>query len=167
MTTDPLPPVPKPIRDEYLLLVADLDRVIDSLSRRLHRFIRCAPGCSSCCRNFSVLPLEAALIAGSTGSSSSVSNTHDLCPLLANDRCSCYVQRPLICRTQGLPIGYIDETSEQIEVSACPLNFSDDHPFEYEDLLLLDSFNSRLATLNFNYCREAGIAADLRLPLRR
>ena len=92
-------------------------------------------------------------------------SSDELCPLLDNDRCSIYAQRPLICRTQGLPIGYIDEDNERIEVSACPLNFPEGHPFEYDDLLLLDTFNSRLAALNRSYCRAAEIATDLRLPL--
>lgn len=165
MIPAPLPPVPKTIRDEYRALVLDLDRLIVTLSQRLRSFINCGPGCSSCCRKFSVLPLEAALIAGPPAPSVRSIGGEEQCPLLDNNRCTIYQQRPLICRTQGLPIGYVDETNEQIEVSACPLNFSEDHPFEYDDLLLLDPFNSRLAALNRSYCQKAGLAADLRLPL--
>jgi len=88
-----------------------------------------------------------------------------LCPLLKNDHCSIYPHRPLICRTQGLPIGYIDEIIEQIEVSACPLNFAEDHPFEYDDLLLLDPFNIRLSRLNEIYCQAAGIDEQTRVAL--
>lgn len=160
-----LPPVPKTIRDEYAALVSDLDRLIVTLSTRLRSFINCAPGCSSCCRKFSIWPLEAALISGSPAFSGRSIGGAEQCPLLNDNRCAIYPQRPLICRTQGLPIGYVDETHEQIEVSACPLNFSADHPFEYDDLLLLDPFNSRLAALNHAYCQQSGLAADLRLPL--
>ena len=160
-----LPAVPETIRNEYSALVSDLDRLIVTLSQRLQSFINCAPGCSPCCRKFSVFPLEAALIAGSPTPAVRSIGDDEQCPLLDDNRCSIYPQRPLICRTQGLPIGYVDETNEQIEVSACPLNFSEDHPFEYDDLLLLDPFNARLAALNSSYCQEAGIAADLRLPL--
>ena len=165
MITAPLPPVPETTRNEYGALVSDLDRLMHALSQRLQSFINCAPGCSPCCRKFSVLPLEAALIYGSAPPSLKPISGGEQCPLLANDRCSIYPKRPLICRTQGLPIGYVDETNEQIEVSACPLNFSEDHPFEYEDLLMLDPFNTRLTILNSSYCKEAGIAAHLRLPL--
>ena len=165
MITAPLPPVPETIKNEYVALVSDLDRLILTLSQRLQSFINCAPGCSSCCQKFSILPLEAALIAVPATASLNPISGGEQCTLLEDNRCSIYPQRPLICRTQGLPIGYVDETNEQIEVSACPLNFSDDHPFEYDDLLLLDPFNSRLAALNSSYCQGAGIAADRRLPL--
>lgn len=165
MIPDLLPPVPINIREKYDSLVLDLDRLIVRLSQRLQSFINCAPGCSPCCREFSVLPLEAALIAGSTAAVLKPISDAGHCPLLDDNRCSIYPQRPLICRTQGLPIGYIDEATEQIEVSACPLNFSEDHPFEYDDLLLLDPFNTRLAALNNSYCQKAGIAAGHRLPL--
>lgn len=165
MITPPRSSVPKIIRNEYDSLVVDLDRLIFTLNQKLQGFINCTPGCSSCCRRFSVLPLEAALIAASPAISLRRPSSDDLCPLLENDRCSIYLQRPLICRTQGLPIGYIDEDNERIEVSACPLNFPEDHPFKYDYLLLLDTFNSRLAALNRSYCREAGISTDLRLPL--
>lgn len=165
MITPPRSPVPENIRNEYDSLVAELDRLIFSLTRKLQGFINCNPGCSSCCRRFSVLPLEAALIAASPATTLRRLGSEDLCSFLTNGLCSIYAQRPLICRTQGLPIGYIDEENERIEVSACSLNFPEYHPFEYGDLLLLDTFNSRLAALNRSYCRAAEIATDLRLPL--
>lgn len=165
MIINALPPVPSSITDEYVSLVSDLDRLIVALSQRLQGLITCAPGCSSCCRRFSVLPLEAALLKGTAIAASTRIQGEDSCPFLSEGLCSIYIQRPLICRTQGLPIGYIDETHERIEVSACPLNFAEDHHFDYEDLLLLDPINHRLAALNGSYCQKTGIAADLRLPL--
>ncbi len=164
MFTTTLPPVPRTISKDYNQLVADLDSAIGALQQHLHKFIGCAPGCSSCCKQFSVLPLEAALITGSASVSLQSPRSGELCSQLIDNHCSIYPQRPLICRTQGLPIGYIDEEREQIEVSACPLNFPEDHLFDLPDLLLLDSFNSRLAALNSAYCQAAGIAAETRLP---
>ena len=165
MSTTILPTVPKIISEEYNGLVSDLDSAIGALHQRLQNFIGCAPGCSSCCKKFTVLPLEAALIVGSAGISLQSPGSGERCSLLIDNHCSIYPQRPLICRTQGLPIGYIDEDREQIQVSTCPLNFPEDHLFDHQDLLLLDSFNSRLAALNSTYCRAAGIAAETRLPL--
>lgn len=160
-----LPSIPVPIVNSYNELVAELDLEISRLQQRLQSFIVCGPGCSSCCRKFSVLSLEAALMTGSAGSSADLSGTGQFCGFLADNRCSIYPRRPIICRTQGLPIGYLDEAHEHIEVSACPLNFPTTHQFDYEDLLLLDAFNSRLAVLNSDYCRAAGIDTDLRLPM--
>lgn len=165
MIVTALPSVPASIIDEYVSLVSDLDRLVLALSQDLRHFITCGPGCFSCCRRFAVLPLEAALINGAPITASTRIQDDDSCPFLSEGFCSIYAQRPLICRTQGLPIGYVHETHERIEVSACPLNFSDDHPFDYEDLLLLDPFNHRLAALNLSYCQMAGISADRRLPL--
>ena len=160
-----LPPVPAPIATGYATLIAELDQVISTLEQRLSRLISCGPGCSACCQKFSVVPLEAVLIAGSTAASSPQPDSGEFCALLIDHRCSIYPERPIICRTHGVPLGYLDEAHERIEVSACPLNFPADHPFEYDDLLLLDSFNSRLAALNSAYCRTMGIGAGLRLPL--
>jgi Fe-S-cluster containining protein len=165
MCTTALPPVPEVIAAEYQKLIADLDSAIFTVQQHLQDCISCAPGCSSCCRRFSVLPLEAALIADSAGFPLHPPGRGEYCPHLNDNRCSIYPQRPLICRSQGLPIGYIDEDRAQIEVSACPLNFPEDHPFALEDLLLLDAFNSRLAALNSSYCLMAGIAAGTRLAL--
>ena len=165
MKISDLPPVPEPLKAQYASLVADVDRLIARLSGRLHRFIRCAPGCSSCCRIFNVFAIEGALIAEAAAAVPAASGVDYTCPLLQADRCSIYPRRPLICRTQGLPIGYVDESLEQIEVSACPLNFAEDHPFTHEDLLLLDPFNARLAELNEEYCRAIGIDEGTRVPL--
>lgn len=160
-----LPPVPEPIKAAYRALIADVDRLAADLGIRLQRHIRCGPGCSSCCRVFSVLPLEAALVAEQRGRPRLPANAEDACPLLAEQLCTIYAYRPLICRTQGLAIGYIDEVNEQIEVSACLLNFSEKHPFDYDDLLLIDPFNNRLTELNATYCESAGLDPHRRLVL--
>ncbi len=165
MIQRPLPSVPVPIVNSYTELVAELDLLISRLQQRLQNFIVCGPGCSSCCTKFAVLPLEAALVPGSAGSSADLRGTGEFCRYLVDNRCAIYPRRPIICRTQGMPIGYLDEAHGHIEVSACPLNFPPSHQFDYEDLLLLDAFNSRLAALNSDYCRAAGIDTDLRLPL--
>ncbi len=160
-----LPPVPEPIKAAYRALIAEVDRLTADLSIRLQRYLHCGPGCSSCCRAFSVLPLEAALIAEHRGRPRPPAAARGECPLLAEQRCTIYAWRPLICRTQGLAIGYIDQANEQIDVSACPLNFSEEHPFDYDDLLLIDPFNDRLAALNAIYCEAAGLDPHRRLVL--
>jgi Fe-S-cluster containining protein len=90
----------------------------------------------------------------------------DRCPLLMDALCSVYGARPVICRTQGLPLAYVDAERETIEVSACPLNFPDEYAFTQENLLFLDGFNLRLSELNVTWCREKGLDPERRLPLR-
>lgn len=162
-----LVPVPESLKRVYHELIEEVDRATAQLSTRLQGFVRCAPGCSSCCRSFSVFPLEAALIEDQAGKRQpqQPQQSHQSCPLLIEQRCSVYAQRPLICRTQGLPIAYVDEISEQIEVSACRLNFSDEHPFELDDLFFIDPFNARLAALNSSYCEHGGLVPEARIPI--
>lgn len=168
MNLTDLPPVPSSIQTDYIALIQEVDAQVAALSSLHRSHLRCAPGCSTCCRNFSVSPIEAALIGEQLGLAPmgpSSKTTGDTCRFLIDDLCSIYVYRPLICRTQGLPIGYIDEINERIDVSVCPLNFSADYQFTHEDLLFLDPFNRLLSELSSNYCRETGIDAKSRISL--
>ena len=163
-----LPEPDQDIRLAYLELVREIDLAVSQLSRgRLAGRIGCRPGCSSCCLAFSVLPLEAAMLQRERSPLPAADGLRQdgQCIFLAGGLCSAYPHRPVICRTQGLPLAYIDEILEQIEVSACPLNFPEDDPLEQEDLLLMDSFNERLAALNLLYCQRNGVAPLVRIPL--
>lgn len=79
------------------------------------------------------------------------------CPLLIDNRCSIYESRPLICRTQGLPL-LIEADDEEREVDFCPLNFTgagaiDDLDEDY--LVPLDALNVHLALVNLErYCEN-------------
>lgn len=168
MTLVRLPEPDMDIRLAYLELVREIDLAVSQLSGgRLVGRIGCRPGCSSCCLAFSVLPLEAAMLQqGITPAAAAAGRREEeRCVFLSGGLCSAYQHRPVICRTQGLPLAYVDETLEQIEVSACPLNFAEDAVLEHEDLFFIDSFNERLASLNLLYCRRHGLAPMERIPL--
>ncbi len=84
------------------------------------------------------------------------------CPLLVDDRCAVYESRPLICRTQGLPLLFESEDATQ-EVDFCPLNFTSPDAVEDLDedhLVPLDSINLKLAVVNLNYCIDTGIEKE-------
>jgi uncharacterized protein len=84
------------------------------------------------------------------------------CPLLVDDRCSIYESRPLICRTQGLPLLMETEDGDQ-EVDFCPLNFTETGAVDDLDeghLVPLDAINLRLALLNLEHCRETGVGDE-------
>ena len=79
--------------------------------------------------------------------------------MLVDDRCSIYQSRPLICRTQGLPLLMEAEDGEQ-EVDFCPLNFTEAGAIDDLDedhLVPLDALNMKLALVNLEYCRETGL----------
>jgi hypothetical protein len=92
--------------------------------------MRCAPGCIDCCRqDLTVLVVEALAILLGLARSPSPSPPKegdaaaDRCALLgADDLCTVYPYRPLICRTHGLPV------LEESAVSCCPHNFTENVP---------------------------------------
>lgn len=84
------------------------------------------------------------------------------CPMLVDDRCAIYESRPLICRTQGLPL-LLETEDGEAEVDFCPLNFT--APDAIADLneahlVPLDELNLKLALVNLQHCREKEIAND-------
>lgn len=161
--------------EDYRQLLAALDAEIVRIGALHAATISCGPGCASCCRAFSVLPLEAACLLTAIGALPTTSRERlernlaggdDRCPLLIDDLCSVYAARPVICRTQGLPLAYVDAEREAIEVSACPLNFPDEYAFAPESLLFMDGFNARLSELNHIWCRTQRLDPDRRISLR-
>jgi len=156
---------------QYQQLLIDLETAMDRAAKSTGAgCLRCRPGCVSCCISFAVLPIEAAIlqaaIAGLPRPSSPDRPTENVCPLLIGDLCSVYAARPVICRTQGLALAYVDEEQESIEVSACGKNFAVDFLFQPEMLLFMDSFNDRLFALNMDYCRLWKKAPDRRIPIQ-
>lgn len=160
---------------DYRQLIDSLDAEIARIGEMHGALLSCGPGCAACCLAFSVLPIEAACMRKAIGALPSVSRDrlkknlpgdNERCPLLIDDLCSIYAARPVICRTQGLPLAYVDEERQAIEVSACGLNFPDDHGFAPEHLLFLDEFNARLFSLNHAWCLEQKRTPDRRIPLR-
>ncbi|MHB8150392.1 MAG: YkgJ family cysteine cluster protein [Desulfobulbia bacterium] len=160
---------------EYHQLIAALDAEIARVAQFHAATLSCGPGCASCCRPFSVLPIEAACVREAIASLDTANRERlgrnraegdERCPLLIDDLCAIYAARPVICRTQGLPLAYVDEERQAIEVSACGLNFPDDHVFAPEDLLFLDPFNIRLAELNQAWCSKQNLDPTTRIPLR-
>lgn len=158
----------------YRRLREDLDRAMEIVAGQHAGQLRCGPGCASCCRSFSVLPVEAAALDAAwrrvpvalRGDGQRLTPADDACPFLWQGLCLVYGERPIICRTQGLPIGYVDEERECIEVSACPLNFPVDSELAPEALLVLDPFNARLREVNDAFLLARGLRPDTpRIPL--
>jgi hypothetical protein len=158
--------------EKYWQLVADLEREVLRISACYRDLLKCGPGCCDCCRPFAVFPVEAQIIRSaiinSVGNSlEQAGGSEGFCSLLRNQRCTVYTHRPLICRTQGLPIGYIDHEQGLVEVSACELNFGGyDGQFAVEQLLMMDVFNDRLQEINAQFCTAEDIGPWQRIPIQ-
>lgn len=165
------------MQNGYTKLRNEVDRLAERLTERYTNHLVCRPGCSACCRHhLSVFKVEADILREAIGrlpedmrqrirrQSEDVDRLEVLgepvsCPLLVDDRCSVYESRPLICRTQGLPLLFENEEDEQ-EVDFCPLNFNSPGAIDdlnQDSLVPLDAINLKLALVNVQHCIEAGV----------
>jgi Fe-S-cluster containining protein len=115
------------------------DHFAQAVARTPEQFA-CRPGCESCCHTrFSVFEVEAAPIREALATlglddpetrrrlrERGQESQLRACALRLDGRCSVYEQRPLICRSHGLPIGVreSDEPGSPLRLDHCPLNFS-------------------------------------------
>lgn len=119
----------------------------------------CRPGCAQCCHQlFSVFEVEAAPIRAGLAALPEAVRARvqaqgedpalEHCALLVDSECAVYDQRPLICRSHGLPIAVADEAAPDgpLRVDHCPLNFVDEPP-PRPSVLVLDAVNRPLAVL--------------------
>lgn len=151
---------------KYAALCRKADRLFSSIRQSYHGVLQCRDGCCRCCTLSSVLAIEAFVLAGAirnldTGKRERISaqaKQQDLatCPLLLDDLCTVYASRPLICRTHGAPLAYIDYVAETVEISACPVNFPAGSPIDTEKLLSMDELNAELQDLNRQFISSRG-----------
>jgi Fe-S-cluster containining protein len=151
--------------DAHLVqLRARVDRHFAQAVDRTPEQFACRPGCESCCHHrFSVFEVEAAPIREALAQLARTDpqlrerirargRDHQLraCALLLDGRCAVYEQRPLICRSHGLPIAVreSDEPGSALRLDHCPLNFLDgDRDIPRASVLVLDAINQPLAVL--------------------
>lgn len=110
--------------------VIALHREIDALVQKLeaHHVARlsCARGCSGCCvDDISVFEVEAELIRKKHARLLAEGEPHErgACAFLDDEgACRIYAERPYVCRTQGLPLRWIDEDEGVERRDICELN---------------------------------------------
>jgi uncharacterized protein len=130
--------------------IVDLHADVDRVSRRLHVLhaarLQCRQGCTACCVDgLTVFDAEAerirsrhsALLAGMPGPPGA-------CAFLGEGgACRIYVDRPYVCRTQGLPLRWIDEDAEG-------------GPVELRDICGLNDAGVPIESLNADDCWTIG-----------
>lgn len=146
-------------RDDLAATLVQLRRRVDAhfdaaVARTPDAF-RCAAGCSTCCHaRFSVFAVEAAPLRAALArlaaedpplrarvrqqADDPAAQSH--CALLVDGRCAVYAERPLICRSHGLPV------TTEAAISHCPLNFTAAAP-PPASVLRLDAVNQPLAVI--------------------
>lgn len=156
----------------------DLIRRIDEDTQRLNalygKAITCHPGCTVCCVNLTVFPVEFHAIRQSMAEAEIVLEADAFdpsapCGFLHDGLCRIYPFRPIICRTHGLPIMYLDDTSGEYtwEVSYCKLNFTGCERLEFagDSLLDIESINETLGRINMDFAAHSA-DRNKKLPLR-
>jgi hypothetical protein len=160
----------------YRQLVAKVDAHWTRGATLLGAGLRCGPGCCDCCRqHISVFPVEAVHIALAVDAlpvdaadtlrrRAAHAPADGPCPLLnADGRCALYAARPIICRTQGLPL--LIATDGDAQVAFCPLNKVDDAPLPAEAVLDLERLNRILTAVNRLFVQAVMPEAPERIPI--
>jgi uncharacterized protein len=133
--------------------------------------ITCRKGCAECCIAISVMPVEFhAIKAALKGKKIRVPGkpaTDDACAFLDEEEaCLIYELRPVICRTHGYPLFYMDE-NDAWKLSHCGKNFTNpgNINFNKTNSLNLEGINLLLASFNRKFCALMGIPELDRIPL--
>jgi len=143
---------------KYKTLVKEIDRHTTSLENVHQKHMKCKNGCDLCCIDFRIFPIEYHFILNEIKNENhdlGKPSKNDVCAFLKNHSCTIYNQRPIMCRTHGLPLIYANDNGEA-ELSACHLNFTefDFNDFTLENTFPQDKYNSKLFLLNRNFIAE-------------
>jgi Fe-S-cluster containining protein len=121
--------------------------------------LNCKKGCSNCCVDgLTVFTIEAENIKQNHADllPNEQPNINGGCAFLdENGACRIYESRPYVCRTQGLPLRWMDEVDDEIVEfrDICPLN-EDGTPIEAldaEDCWSIGEFEQKLADLQAEF----------------
>ena len=106
----------------------EVDRAVAPLALRHATRLRCGRGCTACCVDgLTVFEVEAERIRRAHPEllASGTPHAPGACALRGDaGECRVYAERPYVCRTQGLPLRWLEEdTGEIVERrDICPLN---------------------------------------------
>ena len=166
----------KPVA-EFLKFRDTVDRLAAKLESRFAEHLVCGKGCYSCCVSLSVFPVEYYAILKDLDDSGRLKGLYwhfeAACGLLDREGgCQIYPSRPVICRTHGLPVAFLDPEREEegYFVDFCNRNFLscdvDSLRWDEESVINLEELNRSLTRLNSRFLRETGYRGPVRIPLR-
>lgn len=145
------------IREDLRKLHQDVDREAVTVAAAHGTRLQCRLGCSSCCVDeITVFEVEAQRILEAHADWLAEAEPHPpgACAFLDDQgACRIYDERPYVCRTQGLPLRWIDEDEGGAFVERrdiCPLNDESGPPIEElhpEACWTIGPIEAQLATL--------------------
>ncbi|MFW5781021.1 MAG: YkgJ family cysteine cluster protein [Bacteroidota bacterium] len=144
--------------NEYYRLREEIDGICKRLNDIHVHHLQCKKGCCKCCLPFSILPVEFHAIREELASLNiSFLNIRNKkkCIFLQDGLCTIYNYRPIICRTHGLPLLYVNE-DDNWELYVCDLNFTrvNLETFTDENTFPQDLYNSKMYMLNQEFIRH-------------
>lgn len=164
--------------EQYRELRREVNRQVGALETLHCTHLACKPGCHQCCVNLTVFPVEFyAILEDLRRLDPGELKLDDQasCAFLKQGLCSIYAVRPMICRTHGLPVAFLnmDAQEPEMSVSFCPLNFVDADEeslsFGPESTLDIDDLNMKLYEANLQFLQEhpeLGLGPSDRIDLR-
>lgn len=141
----------------YQDLVAKVDAKAKEFHERYAAQLQCKKGCSSCCQpGLTVFSVERLAIRQWLEERPELvaklkaqpANPKACSFLDAEGACQIYPVRPIICRTQGLPLSF--KVNERTQRDVCPLNFEKDDVLALptDGVLNLDLLNTLLVLVD-------------------
>jgi Fe-S-cluster containining protein len=141
----------------YQDLVAKVDAKAAEFQQRYRAQLQCKKGCSSCCQpGLTVFSVERLAIREWLEQRPELLEKLKQQPenpaacrfLDETGACQIYPVRPIICRTQGLPLSF--KVNEQSQRDVCPLNFEKDDVLALptDGVLNLDLLNTLLVLVD-------------------
>ena len=126
------PPEGSESLDALRALHAEVDARAAQTARRNAGRLQCGRGCADCCRDgLEVFEIEAENIRQRHAALLATQEPHPkgACAFLADDKsCRIYAERPYVCRTQGLPLRWIEDADAPARPverrDICPLNLA-------------------------------------------
>jgi Fe-S-cluster containining protein len=165
----------KDLIEEYRKFRSQIDEKVKRLEQLHGSDITCRPGCAVCCINLTVFPVEFFAILEDIRKTDPprdefLFDESAPCGFL-NEKglCRIYPFRPIICRTHGLPILFLNDSQGEPawEVSFCEFNFRNKTNIEFanEALLDIETINADLNNINNQYI--ASLPNNKYSPLER
>lgn len=151
---------------QYRLLRNEIDKQARRLAALHSAHIHCKAQCTACCINLTVWPVEFFAILEDLRAAAvkPVFDPQASCGFLKDGLCQIYPFRPIICRTHGLPLAYLDDRQDEpaYGVAFCEKNFryTEEIAFGPNNTLDMDTVNETLARLYTDYLAVGGTAGD-------